>query len=147
MSNLSDFIGSEQPTTSIINAWSPGGVAGMANLHSTQNPIIFTTAASGALTANTYKLMLDISGAGTLAECRAYTASANAQTLGLKVTIDGVDVFDEVTASIAATNTGLVATSGASGITARFKTSLKVYIKSSLAASDEVTLAYAYTLT
>src|SRR5574340_415716 len=105
MSKLNQFMGADSPPKSIVNRFSGGGVSiASINAYFAEKEIL-----SGALTANTLKTLLSISGAGALKMLTVYTKDATARTLRLKITIDGVVVFDATSNSITAANSGLVA--------------------------------------
>ena len=105
---------------------------------------------SGALTAATYKELVAVTGAGSVKWAAVRCVDATARTLGLKVVIDGVTVFDAVSNSISATNSGMIAVGSKNGsydVTdghAPFNSSLSIQVKSSLTETDKVALDVSY---
>lgn len=96
MSNLSQFFGS-------------GGLKPTAN-YGRALPVVAANAGavqqaysvlSGACTANTLKTILSVSGKGALAWLGASNVDATSRTLSIKITIDGVVVYDATSAAIA----------------------------------------------
>ena len=51
---------------------------------------------TGALTAGTYKEILSVTGAGVISLCAGFTADKTTRTVGLKLVVDGITVFDAV---------------------------------------------------
>jgi uncharacterized protein YaiE (UPF0345 family) len=109
---------------------------------------------SGALTADTYAAILTVSTPGVLNICLAYTNDTTERTVGLKITIDGVDVFDAVSASYTAADYGIIgvgviengtAAFGVAPVPTPFKT-LVVSVKSNVVGgeSDKITLVTDY---
>lgn len=143
------LLGGERPPTSIVRGLMGMGVyAGLGGEKVTL---------SGALTANTLKTMLNISGAGVLKACAVQALDATSRTLRLKITIDGVAAFDPgASAANTTLNSAIV---GVGGITTYnsttfmlaferipFNTSCLVEIASSLSETDKLALLYAYEL-
>lgn len=148
MSFVSQVLGGNQATTSIVNSTSAGG---------SSTTILFygsvKTTNSGAMTANTLKQMLNISGsAGSMSVLGVYTNDATARTVRMKVTIDGVVVYDATSNSIGVSNAGhLVAGAYAyvafdDGNPIRWRTSCLVEIASNLTETDKLTFGYKYML-
>lgn len=114
------------------------------------NDVIGTNTLSGVLTADTYKEIVSISTSGFLRYCAIYTNDATSRTLGLKIVIDGVDVFDFVSPAITSANEGFhavghmrgVNSSGAAFEYIRFNASISIQIKSSISETDKVTLKH-----
>jgi hypothetical protein len=133
--------------TNIINKSSSGSAACLVG---TQYPKIIS---SGALTANTYKEVLSVSNPGVVYFCAVKTLDATSRTLGLKIVIDSVTVFDAVGATVAANNAwmygiGEVLTGGTGQYSSQpvavpFKT-LSVSIKSSITETDKIALGVNY---
>ncbi len=145
MSNWKDFFGSEFPITSIINRMSDGGIAGSIVIDNMGKIVL-----SGALTAAAYKELVAVSGKGYLQFCAARACDVTSRTVGLKIVIDGVTVFDAASAAVTADNTGIVGVGIASDATAGyysptpvyFDASLSLQVKSSLSETDKVDLVY-----
>lgn len=143
MSTLSQF-GGTRATRSITNICSPGGVNAFANCAGGRNLL------SGALTAATLKTLLSVSGSGEFHFLGAYAADTTSRTIRLKVTLDGVVVFDATTGAITTTNSGVLAAgsyiSGSSqanpGPPIRFSASALIEVASSLTETDKVGLSY-----
>ena len=145
MSNLSQFIGGSRPPKTIVNSSSSGtllssiGVSGAKSI------------ASGATTADVLKTMLSISGAGAVKFLCLTKVDTTPRTIRLKVTIDGVTVFDATSASDTNANYGLLAV-GSSIDSAwpqldsvAFNSSLLVEAASSVASeTDKLTLYTIY---
>lgn len=148
--------GLNAPPTSIVNYYSAGG---------TQSAVLFASAAtmgtketlSGALTAATYKEILAVTDSGVLFAAYALAIDTTSRTIGLKIVIDGVTVFDAVTDACTATRAGIVGVGNAvydAGARLNvviapvaFYSSLSVSVKSSLSETDKITLGYLYTTT
>ena len=103
MSNLSQFIGGSRPPKTIVNGCSSGVLTLSVGINSAKS------IASGATTADVLKTMLSISGAGAVKFLWLKKVDATPRTLRLKVTIDGVAVFDATSASDANANYGFLA--------------------------------------
>ena len=104
---------------------------------------------SGALTANTYKTIVSVTGQGTLKFCAVASADTTSRTQSIRLTIDGVVVCEKSVAGVNALNKGIVAVGGAMDSTSvvrfdrlAFNASLLVEVKSSLTETDKI-----YTLT
>lgn len=143
MSTLSQFLGGgKRPATSVVNYFSGGGVlssgvvAGKAYL-------------SGALTANTYKEVVSVTGAGEIAFAAAGANDATPRQVGLKLVIDGVTVFDAVSSVVSGANQGMFLgmKEGAYAMpTVLFNESFSVEVKSTLTETDKVSAHLSYTL-
>jgi hypothetical protein len=139
-----------EAATGIVNAFSDGGNSVVMGSLADAGKAI----ASGELAATVYKDILTVTDSGVLTLCAAITADGTARTVGLKITIDGTIVFDAVTNSVSATNSGIVgvgayfgATTSGSGWVSGwvpFNTSLVVSVKSSLDETDKITTYVAY---
>lgn len=116
----------------------------------------FDTAAalSGALTANTYKTMLNIAGtSGNIPQLGLFCVDAATRVIKLRVTLDGAYTKEITSSSIAAINYGIIAVGTTAYTTTtylidgeplRFKTSCLVEIQSSLTETDKIELRYKY---
>jgi len=138
------------PPKAIINLHSAGGENSERALAPQPTAISLLT---GALTADTYKEILAVSGAGVITICAACTKDTTSRTLGLKIVIDGVTVFDAVTNAITTVYHGIIAIGGgdteATSIYLEpepipFYESLSVSVKSSVEETDKSYLIYAY---
>ena len=140
MSRSSQFFGGVRPPTSIINRNSGGGTSD-AFVQGSNIRIL-----SGALTAATYKQVLTVTGVGIIATLAAVTIDGTSRSIGLKVVIDGVTVFDATTNALVAGNIGLAAVGGMnlSPEAVPFNVSLAVWVKSSLSETDKVGMYIAY---
>ena len=103
MTTLSQFTGTRS-IASIVNNDSAG---------STQRASLATPAgckmyASGVNTANALATILSISGAGCVNFVSAYTVDTTSRTVRLKITVDGVVIFDATSAAINSTASGIV---------------------------------------
>lgn len=143
MSSFSQFAGGGV-TTAIVNGYETGGAAGASGIQSGKEVL------SGALTANTFATILSITGSGEIPLLSCYTKDSTSRTLRMRVTVDGVVVFNP-TASAAITSSGAgIYASGqftASGLFAqgtpiRYSNSLLVEIASSLTETDKVAISY-----
>ncbi|MFH1010335.1 MAG: hypothetical protein V1784_03770 [bacterium] len=107
---------------------------------------------SGAVTANTYKEILAITGAGLLEFCAANTQDTTSRTVGLKIVADGVTIFDAVSSATSSATLGIVAVggNGNGGVSypiafpVPFNVSLSVQIKSSISETDKIAALYSY---
>jgi len=151
-----------KPVASIVNAFSAGGgttLAQMGDINATSYVgANLAYALSGALTANTLKTMLNItSGAGVVRFLGLRSEDAGvSHSLRIKVTIDGVVVFDATTAaSNYAVGAGVPvvgslrwnATYSISDLAfgqLEYDTSFKVEIASSNSETDKLALLYNY---
>jgi len=150
--NLSGF---NAPPKVIINKFSEGGVTPVAIGTSVSVfPLGIKMTLSGELVAATYKEIINVAGAGVLHLAFVANQDATERTMGIKIVIDGVTVFD---ASCAATTAGPdvgIAAIGTFDNTASilipaspsvpFNSSLSVQIKSSLNETDNVYLGCNY---
>jgi len=150
LSGNADLSRGEKPPTSILASKSAAGVIKTVLQPSVT---IGNQVNSGALTATVYKELVNITTAGWLRLCGVSTLDATSRTIGLKIVIDGVTVFDETSAAIAATSTGFFAVGSAighPGVTYvsnslelfNFNKSLTISVKSSLSETDKVALNY-----
>jgi hypothetical protein len=148
MSTLSQFTGGGV-TTSIVNGYEAGGLSGATGL------AVGKEALSGALTANTFATIaaLNISGSGEVPMLACYSKDATSRTLRMRVTVDGVVVFNPAaSAAITAANAGLYAAGEYKQVSPsnwfgpslpiRFSSSLLVEVASSLTETDKVAVGY-----
>lgn len=144
-----------RPPVSVYNGFS-AGAASMANMSSEPGGGYGSAKyiLSGALTANVYKEVLAVAGAGVAQVITAMSLDATLRNIGLKVVIDGVTVFDAVTDNLTTAQKGLLAV-GNKVATANivnhgsvpFNSSLSVQVKSTLTESNLVAAVVAYLLT
>ena len=158
MSNLTQFVGSAllRSPTSLVNGFSDGG------LKSTyiSRAQVGTSGAgkkilSGALTADTDKNILEITGSGSISYLGVQAEDTTSREVGIKVTIDGTVVFDADSATITALEAGIRAIGDVTTInygrrnpsySIPFNVSLKVEIRSSKTETNKVSLICAYYL-
>lgn len=141
------------PPTSVVNHSAAGGITDIKTLYFAISNV--KKVLSGALTAATYKEILAVSGRGILDFVAVGTTDATARTVGLKITIDGTDIFDAVSGSLSANWLGLVGVgyvldpnNGYPGIQpCPFSSSLSIQIKSSLTETDKIAAYYIYRTT
>ena len=147
MSNLNQFLG--VTPKAIFNAFSSNGATPIS-LATNADDIVTL---SGALTANTLKTVLSITGGGgVLRRLGMQTVDATARTLRMKITLDGTVVFDATSASINSGSYGIAAIGGFSGVSGYsadadqvpFAASCLVEIASSLTETDKVKTYYLY---
>ena len=139
--------------TSIVNFYSDGNVQSPQVLPGAYDGYGGKSFLSGALTADTYKELLSVTGGGAISYCTVSVEDTTPRTIGLKVVIDGTTVFDAVSSTINVQARGLVAigvhdsyiiTIGVQPQSFAFNTSLSISVKSSLSETDKVRLSVAY---
>lgn len=133
------------PPTSIVNLQSGGGGALVVANSGAKITL------SGALTANTYKEILSVTGRGVFYNLYAISMDTTSRTIGLKIVIDEVTVFDAVSGALTSASNGIAAggcggTYGATIIPIYFNKSLVASVKSSLSETDKVGLGHIYHL-
>ena len=155
-SNMVPAGSASKSTTGIVNSFNTAGVAPDPMTAASTNRGVKTTL-SGTLIANTLKSMLTITGQpGSMSVCALYTSDATAQTLRLRVIVDGAyTAFDTTTASVSTMARGILAAGTTDtaatnvlidGSPIHWKTSIEILIASSAAATDKLTLATKYML-
>ena len=147
MSSLSQFTGGRK-IASIVNAFSSGNNS-RTLMATFGGGTVAKGYTSGALTANTLATILSVTGRGSINFASAYSADATTRTIRLKITIDGVSVFDATTNSISTNATGLVGIGGVIDSSTnytmpifqpvRFYSSCLVQIASSLSETNKIT--------
>ena len=143
MSNLSQFIGGSRPPKSLVNHTSAGGVVQSV-------PTATKSILSGALTAATLKTLLTITGAGAIKFLGVATVDATSRTVRLKVTIDGVVVYDATSSAITSSSLGLIAIGSIIDAyipqldNVAFNSTLLVEVASSLSETDKLSLRTVY---
>ena len=151
MSSLSQFTGGRR-IASIVNAFSSGGLSKAFPANTSTAAKTYT---SGALTANALATILTIpSGRGSVNFAAAYSTDTTSRTIRLKITVDGVSIFDATTDAITTTATGLVGigalVDSATSYTlplfqpVRFYSSCLIQIASSLGETNKITTAINY---
>ena len=143
--NLTDLGlgGSTGPVTSIVNASSAATTA--IPIASAANNANALTLLSGALTAGVLKTVLSATGRGRVG-CAAlwHTSDATTRTVRIKVTVDGVVVFDRTANNFSGNTAGLVAIGTVAGGLqwVEYRQSIKIEIASSLTETDKLSAAY-----
>lgn len=133
-------------TRAIINAYSVAGFTPQGVLNALDPTA--KTALSGAMTANTLKTVLSATGAGTMHHFAGQFADGTLRTMRIKITVDGVVIFDYTSAAnttpsaIAAIISGFSGTSTADETPIRFNSSLLIEAASSLSETDKFTFAW-----
>ena len=148
MSNISQLIGtSNGPISAIVNRFSDGGTNSGGNIGSNSPGKAY---ASGALTANTLATVLSVTGRGRVNWLCAFAADSTSRTIRLKVTVDGVSIFDATSSAITSPNLGIIAIGSGNDSAGYmmqpidFNSSLLVQIASSLTETDKVTARVNY---
>lgn len=133
--------------TSIVNFHSDATLRGA----SIEQGDVVKSLLSGALTANTYKALITVSGGGVLDYCAVMTQDITERTVGLKITLDGVDFFSAISAATTTNRDGLIGVGvlySASGNpvlqTIPFNSSMVISVRSSVGETDKVKLQYLY---
>jgi len=107
---------------------------------------------SGALTADTYKTMVSVTGAGVLNFASVQTVDATSRNIYCRITIDGTVVATRSSLTTITATAQVVAVGGymnsANGVVALdaipFNTSLLIEIKSSLTETDKLNACFVY---
>lgn len=145
------------PPKTIVNFHSAGGGAAIPITGDGYN--YYRKTLSGALVANVYKELLAVTGAGVVDLVVGVAQDTTSRTLGLKIIIDGVTVFDAITAACtthwgAIVGVGLPILFSGEGPTHSvipveipFNGSLSLQVKSSLSETDKISLVSHYRTT
>lgn len=131
----------------------PTSIGGSSLTTTLYLPAFGTKVLSGALTGGAYTELVSLSVPGWLRFAAIATNDATSRTMGLKIVIDGTDVYDVVSSTISTNEVGFAGvgnninspTAGASGVTFesfRFNSSLSLQVKSSLSETDKILLIY-----
>ncbi len=97
-----------RPPRALVNNFSVAGFGAVAMFSAGQAQTAgLKTSLSGAMTANTLKTLLSLTGGGIVSALSLTTADATARTMRLKISVDGVAIFDYTSASIGTSNTGV----------------------------------------
>lgn len=148
MSVLSQFGGGVPVTKAIVNRLSDNGwtnalridISGVQNKYGL----------SGAMTANTLKQILSVTGRGCINWLGFWTADATSRTVRAKITIDGVVVLDSTSAAISTVLAGgIYIGEQYNGYVGEFdptyfNQSLLIEMASSLTETDKLAIAYRY---
>lgn len=137
-------LGGLVPTKAIINPCSTGGGAGTPGLAAGRELL------SGPLTANTFATVLSATGQGEVPLLTCYTKDSTSRWLRMRVTVDGVVVFNPAaSAAITASGAGIYAAGSVSsngyfvqGLSIRYTTSFQVEVAGSLTETDKVAIGY-----
>lgn len=141
-------LGGFASTRAVINFYSTGGTAAYpgASNHFGRELL------SGPLTANTFTTVLSATGKGEVPLLSCYTKDGTSRTLRLRVTVDGVVVFNPAaTAAIVQAGNGIFAAGSpvasisgplGHGAPIRYNSSLLVEVASSLTETDKLALGY-----
>lgn len=150
MSVVTQFVGGRK-VASIVNQHSGGGTSQPRVDLATKGSASY---ASSSVAAGALQTMLNISGRGALNFVAAYAVNGTPRTVRIKVTLDGVVVFDATSASVSGIGAGIVAVGVVGDPTinvapvfqpVRFYSSAKVEIASSVASdSTFITTAINY---
>lgn len=159
MSNAAQFFGGRGAPrpTGLLN----GSSALVAVATANAKPLTFgqvpmaRTVASGPTTAGVLKTILSLSGSGVISLLAVESVDATSRTHRLKVTLDGVVIFDATSAAVASVSQVLSAIGGISYIIASlpvavsleplaFSTSLLIEYACSLTETDGATIGYRY---
>lgn len=137
--------GALRATSSVINVHSSGGTSQTFNAALNARALL-----SGALSAGVLSTLLNIpSGAGRMSLCALSSVDSTARTARLRITCDGVVVFDATSATLSGSGVGIYAAgfnSGSNVISEGdpivYTRSLKVEVASSLTETDKLTMFY-----
>lgn len=141
----------DRATSSVVNAHTTASVTPLAGV-SAALPNAVKTLASGALTANTLKSLISITGPGRMEYLACYTADATSRTMRIKVTVDGVSAVDVTSGATTDSGGGLyivggIATTSWQRQVIVWNSTLNVQIATSVASeTDKLSIAYTYTL-
>lgn len=158
MSNLSQFSGGRgapRPTAALNGTSAFRQVSAISNRPLFNYSTTVKTVLSGATTADVLKTILSLSGSGVVSFLAVESVDATSRTHRLKVTLDGVVIFDATTGAIASTSAMLVAIGALSQVAASapsivtfepmaFVSSLVIEYADSLSETDGATIGYRY---
>lgn len=156
MSSLSQFVGgvgAPKPTGTIDGASAFRSCVGVTNFPLDIAPVKLV--ASGACTAATLKTILSLSGKGVLSLLGVESADVTSRTHRIKVTLDGVVVFDGTTAATTSAATAFMVVGSVNYLVSSvgavvtyeplaFSTSLLIEYASSLSETNKSYIAYRY---
>lgn len=112
MSTLSQFSGGTRVPKMLANRASSGGVTDEGVLLGLANTVGIKVVTSGALTAATLVTVLSLTGQGAVGLLACAGVDNTARAHRMKVTVDGVVVFDATTDSSSSLYAGIVVTGG-----------------------------------
>lgn len=145
-SNMVPSGGNSVTTTSFANKYTMS-----ASQDAVSEPVDSIVTLSGALTASTFKTMLNITGtSGKIPVLGLKTNDATARVISLRITIDSAYVTTITSSSITTSGNGIWAAGSRAasagwivdGEPLKFKTSCLVEIASSLTETDKISLFY-----
>lgn len=150
---LSAVVGGNRPPVSIngrtVTVTGQVGSATVAQMNAAGAPGL-----SGALTANTWKTVVNLTGIGIAKLANVWQVDTTARSLGIQVTLDGTVVYTNFVAATATNGHGLNAIGATTGNPGSivfervpFSASLKIEIKSSLTETDKLAYLAIYDLT
>ena len=157
MSNAAQFFGGRGAPhpTGVLNGTSAFRTIGnaSANALATYTPVKIVQ--PGACTAATLKTILSLSGSGVISFLAVESADTTSRTHRLKVTLDGVVIFDATSTATISVSTTLLAIGAMANATAStqstvtleplaFNGSLLVEYASSLTETDKAYIGYRY---
>lgn len=138
--------GGSRGTVSLVHKFAIAGTTGFA-IDASPYPI---ATSSGAMTANTLKSFLNISGVGgEMTWLSIRTTDSTSRTIRTRITIDGVP-YDFTSASIATASTGVVLAGANAPATVvyippiRWTTSFVMELASSLTETDKFAIEWVY---
>ena len=112
MSTLSQFSGGTRVPKMLVNRASSGGVTDAGVLLGLANTAGIKVVTSGALTAATLVTVLSLTGQGAVGILACAGVDNTTRAHRMKVTVDGVVVFDATTDSSSSWYAGIVVTGG-----------------------------------
>ncbi len=142
-----------QPTKQIVNYCSDGSI--IYSLYANGTDMNFKTALCGALTADILSPVLSISGSGGVVSwLSVLSMDTTIRTMRVKVTVDGIVVFDATTGSLTNVAQGLQVIGGGrsasytsnNDIPVVFNNTLLVEVASSITETDKFKIGYRYQL-
>jgi len=156
MSNLNQFYGnvlSRTPTSIIASDLTDAvSLTGLTNAAS-RMAVGVRAVLSGAMTADTWKETLSVTGAGVLNFASTQTQNATSRNVGIRITLDGAVVISRTSTAVVTTN-GIVLAVGSMVSTDNlndfkfedipFNVSMKIEILSSVTETDKLLTAYKY---
>jgi hypothetical protein len=135
-----------QATKSIVTSHSLAA----ANASGLNQAPITRQVLSGALTANTLRTVLSVSGSGEVPYLAGYAINTTSRTVRVRVLVDGSVVFDATSSAVTTAGSGLLVTGiradatafGGTTVPIYFRNSFEVQLASSLTETDLVAIAY-----
>ena len=140
--------GGGKPPIDVINLFSESA-ANRTMSTATSHEIL-----TGSLTADTYSTILEItSGGGVITALAVIAKDATARTLTPRVTIDGTEVFEQVSDTLNASGEGVIVVGSFDGTYLQetggvlWASSLKIEVDSSVTETDKSSILVSYYLT